>query len=134
LAAHATAGAPNHAILRTRRKSAVAATVIGRLAAGDNREGGDRGARARLNTPDGNTTEWKSHALRAYPRRTLAADALIAGCYLAGTNTRRLRRALGAVFAGAVGKDTAGLAQGEERLGRVECPLAAGRADRAFDP
>jgi putative transposase len=62
--------------------------------------------RARLNTRDGKTTEWKSRALRAYQRRTLAADALIAGCYLAGTNTRRVRRALGALFGGAVGKDT----------------------------
>jgi putative transposase len=62
--------------------------------------------RARLNTPDGTTTEWKSRTLRAYQRRTLAADALIASCYLAGTNTRRVRRALGALFAGAVGKDT----------------------------
>ena len=62
--------------------------------------------RARLNSPDGKTTEWKSQALRAYQRRTLAADALIAGCYLAGTNTRRVRRALGALFGGAVGKDT----------------------------
>src|SRR5271163_4879448 len=33
--------------------------------------------RARLNTADGKTTEWKSQALRAYQRRTLAADALI---------------------------------------------------------
>jgi putative transposase len=62
--------------------------------------------RARLNTPDGKTTEWKSQALRAYQRRTLAADALIASSYLAGTNTRRVRRALKAVFGGAVGKDT----------------------------
>ncbi len=62
--------------------------------------------RARLNTPDGKTTEWRSRTLRAYQRRTLAADALIAGCYLAGTNTRRVRRALGALFEGAVGKDT----------------------------
>ena len=62
--------------------------------------------RARLNTPDGKTTEWKSSALRAYQRRTLAADALIAGTYLAGTNTRRVRRALAALFGGAVGKDT----------------------------
>ena len=52
--------------------------------------------RARLNTRDGKTREWKSQALRAYQRRTLAADALIAGCYLAGTNTRRVRRALAA--------------------------------------
>ena len=62
--------------------------------------------RARLNTPDGKTTEWKSRVLRTYQRRTLAADALIASCYLAGTNTRRVRRALGTLFAGAVGKDT----------------------------
>jgi putative transposase len=62
--------------------------------------------RARLDTPDGRTTEWKSQALRAYQRRTLAADALIAGCYLSGTNTRRVRRALRALFGGAVGKDT----------------------------
>src|SRR5881227_1537921 len=62
--------------------------------------------RARLNTADGKTTEWKSQALRAYQRRTLAADALIASCYLAGTNTHRVRRALGALFGGAVGKDT----------------------------
>ncbi len=62
--------------------------------------------RARLNTPDGKTTEWKSTALRAYQRRTLVADALIAGAYLAGTNTRRVRRALACLFGGAVGKDT----------------------------
>ena len=62
--------------------------------------------RARLNTSDGKTTEWKSQALRKYQRRTLAADALIAGAYLAGTNTRRVRRALHSVFGGAVGKDT----------------------------
>ena len=62
--------------------------------------------RARLNTSEGKTTEWKSQALRAYQRRTLAADALIAGSYLAGTNTRRVRRALAALFGGAVGKDT----------------------------
>src|SRR5450631_1348681 len=62
--------------------------------------------RARLNTSEGKTTEWKSRALRKYQRRTLAADALIAGAYLAGTNTRRVRRALRSVFGGEVGKDT----------------------------
>src|SRR6266851_8643766 len=61
--------------------------------------------RARLTTSEGKTTEWKSHALRAYQRRTLAADALIASTYLAGTNTR-LRRALAALFGGTAGKDT----------------------------
>ena len=62
--------------------------------------------RARLDGPDGKTTEWKSKTLRAYQRRTLAADALIASTYLAGTNTRRVRRALAALFGDAVGKDT----------------------------
>jgi putative transposase len=62
--------------------------------------------RARLNTPDGKTTEWRSKVLPAYQRRTLQADALIASAYLAGTNTRRVRRALAALFRGAVSKDT----------------------------
>jgi len=62
--------------------------------------------RARLDTAEGKTTEWKSQALRAYQRRTRQADSLIAGAYLAGTNTRRVRRALAAVFGGAVSKDT----------------------------
>ena len=62
--------------------------------------------RARLDTAEGKTTEWKSTALRAYQRRTRQADSLIVGAYLSGTNTRRVRRALAAVFGGAVGKDT----------------------------
>ena len=62
--------------------------------------------RARLNTPDGKTTEWKSHVLPVYQRRTKAADALIAGAYLSGTNTRRVRRALATIFRGSVSKDT----------------------------
>ena len=61
--------------------------------------------RARLAQPDGGTTEWKSQTLRAYQRRTLAAEALIASAYLAGVNTRRVRRALTTLFGGAVGKD-----------------------------
>ena len=62
--------------------------------------------RARLDSVEGKTTEWKSSALRAYQRRTKQADSLIAGAYLAGTNTRRVRRALSAVFGGAISKDT----------------------------
>lgn len=62
--------------------------------------------RARLKAGDGTTSEWKSKSLRAYQRRTKAADALIASTYLAGTNTRRVRRALAALFGGSVGKDT----------------------------
>ena len=62
--------------------------------------------RARIEAPNGKTTEWRSNVLPAYHRRTKAADALIAGAYLAGTNTRRVRRALAALFGGAVSKDT----------------------------
>ncbi len=61
--------------------------------------------RTRLTSADGKTSEWKSKTLPAYHRRTRAADALIAGAYLSGTNTRRVRRALAALFGGAVGKD-----------------------------
>jgi transposase-like protein len=60
--------------------------------------------RARLHTDDGGTTEWRSATLRAYQRRTQAADALIASAYLSGTNTRRVRRALSALFGGAESK------------------------------
>jgi putative transposase len=59
------------------------------------------------------SVSWREHrrvrrhcGLRAYQRRTLAADALIASTYLAGTNTRGVRRALAVLFGGAVGKDT----------------------------
>ena len=44
--------------------------------------------RARLNTAEGKTTEWKSQALRAYQRRTLAADALIAEHAISPAPTR----------------------------------------------
>jgi putative transposase len=62
--------------------------------------------RARLTSPEGKTSEWRNVTIPAYRRRTKRADALIAGAYLSGTNTRRVRRALAALFGGAVGKDT----------------------------
>jgi putative transposase len=62
--------------------------------------------RARLEASDGRTTEWKSKTFSAYRRRTKEVDALIAGSYLAGTNTRRVGRALASLFRGAVSKDT----------------------------
>jgi putative transposase len=61
--------------------------------------------RARLATEDGGTREWRSTALPRYARMTRQVEALIAGAYLAGTNTRRVKRALAALFKGAVGKD-----------------------------
>src|SRR3984893_17027302 len=71
------------------------------VAAGDLWPGGDRRAAGQACHTEGKTNEWKSAALRAYQRRTKQADSLIAGAYLAGTNTRRVRRALSAVFGGA---------------------------------
>jgi transposase-like protein len=61
--------------------------------------------RARLNDGHGTSREWRSEALPRYARMTRQVEALIAGTYLSGTNTRRVRRALGALFKGAVGKD-----------------------------
>jgi putative transposase len=61
--------------------------------------------RARMAAEGGSTQEWRSTALPRYARMTRQVEALIAGAYLAGTNTRRVKRALAALFAGAVGKD-----------------------------
>jgi len=62
--------------------------------------------RARLDAADGRTTEWVNKTLPAYRRRTREVDALIAGAYLAGTNTRRVGRALTAIFRGAISRST----------------------------
>src|SRR5215470_6025062 len=63
--------------------------------------------RARVDAGDGTTTEWNNETLPAYQRRTKEVEALIAGSYLAGTNTRRVGRALASVFRrGGVSKDT----------------------------
>jgi putative transposase len=61
--------------------------------------------RARLRGEDGGSREWRSAALPRYARRTRQVEALIASAYLSGTNTRRVQRALAALFRGALGKD-----------------------------
>src|SRR5690348_13148310 len=61
--------------------------------------------RARLVAADGTSREWRSAVLPRYARMTRQVEAMIASAYLSGTNTRRVRRALGALFKGAVGKD-----------------------------
>jgi putative transposase len=61
--------------------------------------------RARLRGDGGGTREWRSAVLPRYARRTRQLEALIASAYLSGTNTRRVQRALAALFRGAVGKD-----------------------------
>ena len=60
--------------------------------------------RARLHDEAGEQ-EWRSALLPAYKRLSRRAEALIAEAYLAGMNTRRVRRALAQLFAGRVGKD-----------------------------
>lgn len=61
--------------------------------------------RARIEEEDGKVREWRSKALPRYQRLTKTAEALIASVYLSGTNSRRVSRALFALFKGAVGKD-----------------------------
>jgi len=61
--------------------------------------------RARMAAEGSATQEWRSATLPRYARMTKQVEALIAGAYLAGTNTRRVKRALAALFRGAVGKD-----------------------------
>ena len=61
--------------------------------------------RARIEDDTGKVTEWRSKALPRYQRLTKKAEALIAAVYLAGTNTRRVKRALFGLFEGAVSKD-----------------------------
>jgi putative transposase len=61
--------------------------------------------RARLDADEpGKTTEWQNQTIERYRRRTKEVDALIAGAYLSGTNTRRVGRALAAMFKGAISK------------------------------
>ena len=92
--------------------------------------------RARLIDEGGGAREWHSQTIRAYKRLTKRAEALIAQVYLAGTNTRRVRRALASLFAGAVSKDTGepGLASGAERLGGLAGQGSLARGYRAADP
>ncbi len=61
--------------------------------------------RARITAKGGGTQEWRSATLPRYARMTRQVKALIAGAYLSGTSTRRVKRALAALFGDAVGKD-----------------------------
>jgi len=53
--------------------------------------------RARMTAEGGGTQEWRSATLPRYARMTRQVEALIAGAYLSGTNTRRVKRALAAL-------------------------------------
>jgi hypothetical protein len=71
--------------------------------------------RARLEGEDGKTREWRSGPLRARQRRTRAADALIAGAYLAGTNARDRGGEAGFSF-GSPGRGAVGRRRGAQGL------------------
>ena len=57
--------------------------------------------RSRLQDGSGHSSEWRCQALRAYKM----LEALIPSAYLAGTNTRRVKKSLFVLFQGAVSKD-----------------------------
>jgi transposase-like protein len=50
--------------------------------------------RARVSLPEGTTVEFHSQLLPRYARRTREVDEAILGVYLAGANSRRIRKAL----------------------------------------
>jgi len=50
--------------------------------------------RGRLVNEDGSSTEFQSSVLPRYARRTAEVDEAVLGAYLAGTNSRRIRKAL----------------------------------------
>ena len=50
---------------------------------------------------DGRSEEWQSELLPRYARRTREVDAALAGLYLSGTNTRRVKQALKPLLKGA---------------------------------
>jgi len=54
--------------------------------------------RARVEDEAGKVSERRSKALPRYRRLTKKAEALVAAFYLAGTNTRRVKRALFGLF------------------------------------
>ena len=57
--------------------------------------------RARLELEDGSTQEWHSTVVPRYARRTQRVDEAILGAYLAGANSRRIRKVLEPLLGGA---------------------------------
>jgi putative transposase len=78
--------------------------------------------RARLADKDCDTREWRSEVLPRYARRTRQVEALIASAYLAGTNTRRVKRALAPLLKEQLGRTwSAELGARCRRTGRRGC-------------
>ncbi len=86
--------------------------------------------RARVEDETGKVTEWRSTALPRCQRLTKKAEALIAAVYLAGTNTRRVRRALFGLFEGAVSKGEPWVAIGSGSMANVSRAWRKVKVDR----
>lgn len=85
----------------------------------------------RVRGEDGRSHEFHSALLPRYKRLRGSASALIAGAYLAGVNTRRVRLAFSKRFGGAASKDSVSRAwrrvQGTARAG-IAVALRASRS------
>ncbi len=75
--------------------------------------------RGRIGDADGSSREFRSQALPRYARRTQAVDEAILGAYLAGANTRRIRKALAPLL-------------GEEHLSKSAVSRVASRLKDLF--
>jgi transposase-like protein len=75
--------------------------------------------RARLVQEDGTSSEFQSKILPRYQRRTKAVDEAILGCYLAGANSRRIRKALSPLL-------------GDEHLSKSSISRVVGRLKKLF--
>jgi len=76
--------------------------------------------RARIDAEDGTTSEFHSEVLPRYQRRSKAVDDAILGAYLAGANSRRIRKALQPLL-------------GEENLSKSAISRVVGRLKELFE-
>lgn len=76
--------------------------------------------RGRVVAKDGSTREFRSELLPRYARRTNEVDSAILSCYLAGANTRRIRKALAPLL-------------GEEHLSKSAVSRVVGRLKKLFE-
>ena len=76
--------------------------------------------RGRVVAKDGSTEEFRSELLPRYARRTEEVDSAILSCYLAGANSRRIRKALEPLL-------------GEEHLSKSAVSRVVGRLKDLFE-
>ena len=76
--------------------------------------------RGRVDAQDGSTREFRSKLLPRYARRTEEVDSAILACYLAGANSRRIRKVLAPLL-------------GEEHLSKSAVSRVVGRLKKLFE-